>query len=83
MLLGATGRPLTPSGSARVEHPSDPVTDLDGLESAAEGLVELPSTSRSSLRSNPWSPTGRSVPVAPLLPNGHLGTARPRPSLLP
>ena len=29
-----------PEGAARVEDPSDPVTDLDGLESAAEGLVE-------------------------------------------
>ena len=40
MLLGATGRPLTPRVRPVVEHARHPMTDLDGLESAAEGLVE-------------------------------------------
>ena len=40
MLLGATGRPLTPSVRPSSSTRVDPMTDLDGLESAAEGLVE-------------------------------------------
>ena len=39
-VVGRDRAPAHAEGAAVVEHAGHPVTDLDGLESAAEGLVE-------------------------------------------
>ena len=79
MLLGATGRPLTPERAAVVEHAGDPVTDLDGLESAAEGLVEGALHQPLEPALEPLESHGASVP-APFRPGWHPRAGRRSPS---
>ena len=57
MLFGATWRPLTPrvrpvSSTRAMRRPIS-----TGWSPLRKALLNVPSTSRSSLRSNPWSPT--------------------------
>ena len=72
MLLGATGRPPTPrvrpSSSTRVTR--CPIST--GWSPLRKALLKLPSTSRSSRRSKPWSPTTR-LYRAPSPNRGHAG----------
>ena len=68
MLLGATGRPLTPSVRPSSSDASDPVTDLDGLESAAEGLVEGALHQPLEPALEPLESHAESVPSSPVGP---------------
>ena len=63
MLLGATGGRYA-ERAAVVEHAGDPVTDLDGLESAAEGLVEAALDQPLEPALEPLESHGGSVPAA-------------------
>ena len=69
MLLGATCPPAHSEGSARVEHVRDPSPDLDGLQPAAEGLVEGALDQPLEPALEPLeSHATRSVPVTPFAP---------------
>ena len=73
-VVGRDRSAADPERAAVVEHAGHPVTDLDGLESAAEGLVEacLPPAARAGART-PGVPRGR---VYRCTPAGHWAARR-------